>query len=214
MLLLCRLTLSATVIAVAAAAAEPSYFREIRPILQRSCQGCHQPNLKSSNLDLTSFEGLASGGKHGPAFNAGAPADSLLLKYVTGESKPQMPMGQAPLAPEQIELVRNWIASGANDDTPMEARESVGFDKPITYTQPPVITALTFSPDGSTLAVSAYREVLLIPVSGSAPPKRLVGMSERIHSLSFSNDGSLLVAAGGTPARFGEVQFWIQVRRG
>jgi WD40 repeat protein len=122
--------------------------------------------------------------------------------------KPQMPLGQQPLTAEQINLVRNWITAGAKDDTPPEARERVSFDKPITYTQPPVITALAFSPDGSSLAVSAYREVLLIAVSGTAPAKRLVGMSERILSLAFSADGSLLVAAGGTPARFGEVQFW------
>jgi hypothetical protein len=30
---------------ISLSAAEPSYFREIRPVLQRSCQGCHQPNL-------------------------------------------------------------------------------------------------------------------------------------------------------------------------
>src|SRR6266852_9495886 len=71
-------------LAVSLSAAEPSYFREIRPILQRSCQGCHQPNLKSSDLDLTSYEGLASGGKHGSGL-------SVVVKYLTGEMKPQMP---------------------------------------------------------------------------------------------------------------------------
>jgi WD40 repeat protein len=71
-----------------------------------------------------------------------------------------------------------------------------------------VITSLAFSPDGSTIAVSGYREILLIPVNSTAPAQRLPGMSERIHSLAFSNDGSLLIAAGGTPARFGEVQVW------
>jgi WD40 repeat protein len=198
--------LAATLVAAAATyAAEPSYQREIRPILQRSCQGCHQPNLKTSNLDLTTFAGVAAGGKRGAAIKAGAPAESLLVRYMTGELKPQMPMGQPPLSPEQIELVRNWIAAGAKDDTPAEAADSL---KPITYKQAPVITALAFSPDGSTLGVSAYREVLLLPVSGNAPARRLSGMSERIHSLAFSADGALLVAAGGTPARFGEVQFW------
>src|SRR5258708_9602492 len=96
-------------------AADASYFRDVRPILQRQCQGCHQPNLKSSNLDLTSYEGLIAGGKHGPA--AG-----VIVKYLTGELKPQMPLGQPPLAAEQIDLVRNWIAAGAKDDTPADAR--------------------------------------------------------------------------------------------
>src|SRR5271165_2924813 len=80
-------------------AAGPSYFRDIRPVIQRQCQGCHQPNLKSSNLDLTSFEGFQSGGKHGPGANT-------LLGYITGESKPQMPLGQSPLPADQIELFR------------------------------------------------------------------------------------------------------------
>lgn len=202
MRLLCRLTMSATLAAASLTAAEPSYFRDVRPILQRSCQGCHQPNVKTSNLDLTTFEGLKAGGKRGSA------ASDLLVKYVTGEMKPQMPIGQPPLPAEQIAMLRDWIAAGAKDDTPPEARETITLDKPITYTQPPVITALTFSPDGSTVAVSAYREILLVPANGSAPAKRLPGMSERIHSLAFSRDGSVLVAGGGTPARFGEVQFW------
>jgi WD40 repeat protein len=182
-------------------ASEPSYFRDIRPVLQRQCQGCHQPNLKSSNLDLTNHEGLAAGGKHGPGLN-------VIVKYLTGEMKPQMPLGQPPLPAEQIELVRNWIAAGAKDDTPADARETVSLDKPMVYTQPPVLTALAFSPDGKTLAVSGNREILIHTIDGSAPPKRLAGLSERILSLAFSTDGSVLVAGGGTPARFGEIQIW------
>jgi mono/diheme cytochrome c family protein len=53
-------------LAVRLPAAEPSYFREIRPILQRQCQGCHQPNLKSSNLDSPPMR-VRAGGKRGPA---------------------------------------------------------------------------------------------------------------------------------------------------
>lgn len=202
---LCCLTLSAALILPAIHAAEPSYTRDVRPILQRSCQGCHQPNLKTSDLDLTTFAGLTAGGKHGPGFKPGAAAESLVLRYVTGEMKPQMPIGQPALPPEQIALLRDWIAAGAKDDTPITARDA---DKPVSYSQAPVITALTFSPDGSTIAVSAYREVLLIPTAGTAPANRLAGLSERFHGLAFSADGSKLVAVGGTPARFGEVQVW------
>ena len=103
----------AACLALELGAADPSYFRDVRPLLQRQCQGCHQPNLKSSDLDLTTYEGLAAGGKHGPAI-------PLILKYLTGESKPQMPLGQPPLAAEAIETVRNWIAAGAKNDTPAE----------------------------------------------------------------------------------------------
>jgi WD40 repeat protein len=182
----------------AAFAADTSYFRDVRPIIQRQCQGCHQPNLKSSNLDLTTFEGFQAGGKHGP----GA---STLAGYITGDSKPQMPLGQPSLPADQIELIRSWIAAGAKDDTPAEARDG---DKPIVYIQPPVINALAFSPDGKRLAVSGNREILIHSLDGATPPQRLPGLSDRILSLVFSKDGSLLVAAGGTASLFGEVQIW------
>jgi WD40 repeat protein len=181
--------------------AEPSYFRDVRPIIQRQCQGCHQPNLKSSNLDLTSYEGFRTGGKRGPG-------PSTLVAYITGESKPQMPLGQPPLPSDQIEMFRAWVAAGAKDDTPVEAREDLSIDKPIVYTQPPVINALAFSPDGKKLAVSGNREILIHSLDGAAPPQRLPGLSDRILSRVFWKDGSTLVAAGGTAARFGEIQIW------
>jgi WD40 repeat protein len=185
-------------------AGEPSYYREVQLILQKNCVGCHQPAMKSSGLDLTTYEGLRTGGKRGPVFSSGAPAESLIVRYMTGEMKPPMPLGAPTLAKDDIELVREWVKSGARDDSP---RESIS-NEPTVYHQPPVITALRFSPDGKLLAVSGNREVLLHDVAGGGPVKRLPGKSERILSLAFSSDGSLLVAGGGTPARFGELQFW------
>src|SRR5260370_37741717 len=107
-------------------ASDLSYSRDVRPIIERQCQGCHQPNLKSSNLDLTSYEGFKTGGKHGSA--AGT-----LITYLPGESKPQMPLGQPPLPAEQIDLVLSWIPAGAKDPTPPEARNDLAPSKPMAY---------------------------------------------------------------------------------
>jgi hypothetical protein len=188
--------------------ADASYFREIRPIIQRSCQGCHQPAMKYGGLDLTRYESFAAGGNKGPAFKPGAPQESPVLAYVKGERQPRMPLGSPPLPDDQIELFRRWIAGGAKDDTPPEARETSALDQPPVYHLAPVITALAYSPDGSLLAISGYREVLLHKGDASGMVARLVGLSDRVQSLQFSRDGKLLVAAGGTPARFGEIELW------
>src|ERR1051326_4112447 len=185
--------------------ADVSYFREIRPIIQRTCQGCHQPAMKYGGLDLTRFESFAAGGSKGAAFKPGAPQESVVLAFLKGDRKPQMPFGSPPLPEDQIELFRRWIAGGAKDDTPPEARETSSLDKPPVYHLPPVITALAYSPDGTLLAVSGYREVLLHKTDGSGIAARLVGLSDRIETVLFSPDGKLLAAVGGKPAELGEV---------
>lgn len=197
-----------------AAAPEPavkvSYFRDIRPILQEQCQGCHQPAKRSGQYVMTPFAALLKGGESGsPAVVPGKAADSNLLSQITPtKGKVDMPKGKSPLAAAQIGLIRRWIAEGAVDDTPASA--SVVFDAahPPVYHLPPVLTSLDYSPDGKLLAVSGYHEVLLWKADGSAMVGRLVGLSERVQSLAFSPDGKLLAVAGGSPARLGEIQVW------
>lgn len=188
--------------------AKVSYFRQVRPILQRHCQGCHQPASKQAGLLLTSYEGFASGGKSGPSYLTGQPDQSLVLAYLKGDRQPRMPLGSESLPDEQIDLFRRWIAEGASDDTPEAARDKLVAGKAASYSVAPLITALAYSPDGALLAVSGYREVLIHRADGSGLVARLLGVSDRVQSLAFSPDGQLLIAAGGTPARFGEVQIW------
>ena len=116
-----------------------------------------------------------------------------------------MPLGQPALKTEDADLIRAWILDGAKNDSEPEPTSSTG---PIVYLQPPVITALRFSPDGNSIAVSGNREVLLHKADGSAILQRFQGKAERILSLAFSKDGGVLVTGGGTPAQFGEVQIW------
>jgi len=185
-------------------AAAPSFSRDIQPILQKNCQGCHQPASKMSDLDLTTFEGFSKGGKKGPAFVAERPDESVVIRYLTAALEPQMPLGQPALPAMDIALVKEWIRAGAKNDSLPETTE---LRTPV-YLQPSVITALRFSPDGSEIAVSGNGEVLIHSVDGKAPLRRLMGSAERILSLAYSADGKLLIAGGGTPAQFGEVQIW------
>ena len=47
------------------AAETPSYVRDVRPILDKSCTSCHQPASKQSDLDLTTYAGFQAGGRRG-----------------------------------------------------------------------------------------------------------------------------------------------------
>jgi len=203
-------------------AAEPavSYHKDIRPIFQASCHGCHQPAKAKGDYVMTEFAALLKGGESNDGSEGGEPAivpdkpdESLLVLLITPrEGKAEMPGGnKPPLHPTEIEKIRNWISQGAVDDTPANAKVVYSPEQPPSYSQPPLITALDFSPDGKTIAVSGFHEVLLLPVEGpseKAPAKRLIGMSERIESVAFSPDGSKLAVAGGKPGRMGEVQIW------
>jgi WD40 repeat protein len=194
----------------AAAAEKISYFKQIRPIFQANCQGCHQPAKSRGDYVMTSFKAMLEGGASGDkAIVPGKPNDSKLLKDITPTNgKARMPEGKKPLHESEIELVKKWIAEGAVDDTPASAGTKIDPEHPPVYTRPPVIASIDFSPDGKLLAVAGFHEVLLVDADSNALKGRLVGLSERVQSIQFSPDGKRLAAAGGNPSRMGEVQVW------
>ena len=184
-----------------------SFYRQVRPVLQRNCTGCHQPAKAGGKLVLTSYAAAKAGGEQGVGLEPGKPDDSLLIEFISGE-KPAMPKNAPPLSKDQVALIGRWITEGAKDDTPDEVQDTISPESPPVYHSPPVISALAWSPDGQLIAVSGFREILLHNADGSGLAGRLVGRSQSITSLSFSPDGKLLAATGGNPALFGEVQFW------
>lgn len=196
-----------------------SYFKKIRPILQAQCQGCHQPAKAKGGYVMTDFAKLLAGGeecaKEGTkAVVPKAPEKSFLMQQITpvnGEA--EMPPKKKPLHEMEIALIQRWIAEGAVDDTPANARQHIDAARPPVYQRAPVITSLAFSPDGALLAVAGFHEILLWKSDGSQLVARLIGLSERVQSLRFSPDGKRLAAAAGRPAQVGEIQIWNVAKR-
>ncbi len=196
-------------------AAPVSYYKQVRPIFQAHCQGCHQPAKARGDYVMTDFAKLLAGGESGQkAIVPKKPATSHLVEMITPhDGKAKMPKDNKPLDISEIGLIKTWIAQGATDDTPSNARARYDMDHPPVYTRPPVITSLDFSPDGKLLAVAGFHEVLLVDTQTGHLAARLVGLSERIQSVRFAPDGKLLAATGGLPARMGEVQVWDVAKR-
>lgn len=188
-----------------------SFFKDIRPIIQQNCQGCHQPAKKLGGYLMVDYPSLfIKGDREKAQIIPNNPDKSQLLDILLphGKEKPEMPKGKDPLNPEQIGLVRKWIQEGAKDDSPKSAQKKVDPEHPPIYVRAPVITSMDYSPDGKYLAVAGYHEVLLHQADGGKLLARLIGLSERIEAVAFSPDGKLLAIAGGSPGRFGEIQIW------
>ncbi|MGI8990764.1 MAG: PSD1 and planctomycete cytochrome C domain-containing protein [Bryobacteraceae bacterium] len=137
------------------AGAAVAFSKDVQPILQNSCWKCHGSAMQLSKLDLRTRDSALKGGEHGPSIVPGNAAQSRLVRMISGEEKPAMPMGGA-LSPDQIATLRSWIDQGAVWDAaapvdakttaaqvsaledmpiPPEARKYWAFQKPV---RPPV----------------------------------------------------------------------------
>lgn len=92
----------------------PSFSNDILPILTQRCalSGCHVANGQHG-IDLRTYETLQKGGEHGAIVIAGNAAESEMVEEIV-EGK--MPLDGPRLKNEQIQLIIDWINSGAKND--------------------------------------------------------------------------------------------------
>src|SRR5215207_5150296 len=76
-----------------------SYWKQVRPIFQANCQGCHQPAKNKGGYVMTDFTRLVSGGDSGEkAIVPRKPAASALVEAITPhDGEAEMPKDKAPL---------------------------------------------------------------------------------------------------------------------
>ena len=197
--------------ALSLAAETPSFSKDVAPILASNCAGCHAGNVKMGTLDLDTFAGIQKGGHSGPVIVPGKSGESLLYLRITGGVAPAMPLGGKKLADGDIEIIRNWIDAGAKPPAPGEATAThapaIPDIKPRVAVKA-LISALAYSPDGKTLALGTFKEVRLAEPATGKVVATLPGEVDAVRAVAFSHDGKLLAAAGGLPARGGEVMIW------
>jgi uncharacterized membrane protein len=115
---------------VAAPPADPSpvpqgpapvdYTAGIVPLFERRCYECHGDGKRpKGNLRLTDLASVLARDPSEAALVPGDPAASLLYQRITlpPDHEDVMPPEDGPLTPEEIELVRRWIAEGVRFET-------------------------------------------------------------------------------------------------
>lgn len=91
------------------------FARDVRPLLDATCVECHGPDKVKARLRMDSIAGLQQGGKSGALMVPGDPESSLLMRRVLGlDDEDQMPLDNDPLTPEQLDILRRWIAEGGH----------------------------------------------------------------------------------------------------
>ena len=112
-MLVCTVAWSATALRAADAVPEGpvTYERHVRPILKTHCLQCHgEESKREGKLDLRLRRLMADGGESGPAFVAGKPQESLLIKRLRDG---EMPPNGKVLSAREIDIIERWIAAGA-----------------------------------------------------------------------------------------------------
>jgi formylglycine-generating enzyme required for sulfatase activity len=89
---------------------------EIQPLIESACLQCHHGENADGQLRLDSREAAMAGGNSGPALVPGQPEKSLFYTttVLPADHEQVMPPEGPPLARSQTELLKKWIAAGAD----------------------------------------------------------------------------------------------------
>jgi hypothetical protein len=90
------------------------FVGEVLPLLTSRCGHCHGEDAQEGRLRLDARALFFRGGLSGPVVVPGDSGRSLLIRRVTGlDGRKRMPLEEAPLADDQVALLRAWIDQGA-----------------------------------------------------------------------------------------------------
>ncbi len=91
------------------------FTRDIQPLLESRCYGCHGSKSPAKGLRLDERTGAMQGGESGPAIIPGNSEQSLIVRRLLGlDGQSRMPKTGDPLTGAQIALIRGWIDQGAH----------------------------------------------------------------------------------------------------
>ncbi len=192
-----------------------SFSSQVASILVDNCVACHGAKKAEGGYRIDTFEYLSKSGDSGaaPITASKIEESELWRRVVTTDASERMPAESEPLPAAQLELLKQWITSGAafdgtkpNDPLYLVAPPTVYPDPPAKYSAMLPITCLAFSVDGSQLVSSGYHELLCWNTADGTLVRRIKNIAERVYAIAVSPDGTRLAVACGSPGKSGEVR--------
>lgn len=125
---------------VSAGLAAGTFDEKVLPILKVNCLPCHDEQTRNSGFSIQTLASVINGGvRHGQAVKPGLPAESPLLRMLSGQLTPRMPLGRT-LRDTEIAVIREWIrelkAGDVAPETP--AAKYWAYVPPVRRDPPPV----------------------------------------------------------------------------
>ena len=121
------------------------FDRDVGPLLAARCTACHGPEKQRNDLRLDRRAAAERGGASGrPAVVPGDPGASRLIAVVSGgDPELRMPPEGEPLTADEVDLLRRWIAEGADwGSTPEEEPAQLPWAlRPLARPRPPSAAA-------------------------------------------------------------------------
>lgn len=93
-----------------AAVSSGSYTNDVLPILESRCISCHGGEQTRQGLDMKTYASLMAGSLNGPVVTPGDAGGSVLVQQLLNG---KMPKRGPKLTPDQVQVIADWINSGA-----------------------------------------------------------------------------------------------------
>ncbi len=98
-----------------------SFKEDVFPIIEIRCLECHQKGgigYEKSGLDLSTYDGLMEGTKHGPVVVPRSAMTSNLISVIDGRTDPalHMPLKRKRMSKCERLSFRSWVNQGAKDN--------------------------------------------------------------------------------------------------
>jgi len=203
----------------------PTYVDDVLPVLKQHCINCHSDDKQRGGLNLANFDVTMQGGASGAVVTAGDPDKSRLYTLSAHKEEPVMPPSKQKIPEAQLEVLRLWIEQGARETSsskvsvaakpkmdlslktvsrgkpegapPMPAAGKLRLDPVVITKRAGAILSLSSSPWAPLIAVGGQKQILLYHAEHGDLLGVLPFEAGQIHSLKFSRNGKMLLAAGG-----------------